>query len=277
VTLSVTSSEKFDVGAAMIKTPAASSSSGEASLETRDAREVCVRHGWVGRRVFQQDRHDLCEAPLEEEPAIENEVPEGETPEEEVVENAADRRRQRAERRRQGLPSKKTVPVRKLTQAELAAGRAELHALGADAPYWRPKTRGDCSKVPRPCPYVACSKHLYLDVAETGSLIFNFPHLEPDEMPPDCSCALDLAARGGMTLEDIADVTNLTRERIRQMERRALEQRARPAALELGLGVEDAAAAGTRHHVGPGEDLVESGVDGEVPSDVAALLAGGDG
>ena len=181
----------------------------------------------------------------------------------------------RASARRRGIPPKKTLAVRRITQVELAAGRAELQALGGNEPYERPKTRGDCTNVPRPCPYVACKYSLYLDVSETGSIILNFPHLEPGEMPADQSCALDLAERGAMTLEEIAVVTNLTRERIRQVELKALNRRARPAAVAMGLGPEDAAAIGGRHCVGPGADLEETGVEGAVPSDVATILGNG--
>lgn len=258
--------------------------------EPLDKREVCGLHGWVGRRAFLRDRHDLCEAPVEattdddtdddveiELPAIEAPEERGEIEvaddEEEEVE-APSPRWSRASARRRGIPPKKTVAVRRITQVELDAGRAELRILGADAPYDRPKTRGDCAQVARPCPYVACSKNLYLDISETGSIILNFPHLDPGEMPADQSCALDLADRGGMTLEEIAVVTNLTRERIRQVELKALIRRARPAAMALGLGADDAAAAGSRRQVGPGQDLAETGIDGELPSDIATILAG---
>jgi hypothetical protein len=124
---------------------------------------------------------------------------------------------------------------------------------------------------------VACKYSLYLDVSETGSIILNFPHLEPGAMPAEQSCALDLADRGAMTLEDIAVVTNLTRERIRQVESKALVRRARTAAVAMGLGPDDAAALGGRHRVGPGADLEETGVEGAVPSDVATLLSSGGG
>jgi len=255
------------------------------SLSDTDKREVCPVHGWVGCRAFQLDRHDLCEAPRDAASADHEEERVGDSTFDEEHEDTSDDveieadppRWSRAAARRRGIPSKKTLAVRRITQLELAAGRAELQALGANGPYKRPMTRGDCAQVPRPCPYVACKYSLFLDVSDTGSIILNFPHLEPGQMPPHQSCALDLAERGAMTLEDIAVVTNLTRERIRQVELKALVRRARPAAVAMGLGPEDAAALGARHHVGPGADLEETGIEGAVPSDVATILGSGGG
>ena len=274
------------------------------SLSENDKREVCPIHGWVGRRVFQRDRHDLCEAPKENLPedddsddelaadvspiavdladddfGADEDVAEDDD-EDEVDDDEEDHARTdvpqgRPSARQRGVPSKKTLAVRRITQLELAAGRAELKAIGADEPYERPTTRGDCKRIPRPCPFIACKYSLYLDVSETGSIILNFPHLEPGEMPAEQSCALDLADKGPMTLEDIAVVTNLTRERIRQVELKALVRRARPAAVAMGLGPEDAAALGTRHKVGPGADLEETGIEGAIPSDIATILSGG--
>jgi len=81
----------------------------------------------------------------------------------------------------------------------------------------RPRTRGECEEGDRPCPWVACKYHLYLDVnPETGSIKLNFPDLEVWEMKE--TCALDIADRGGATLEVVGATMNLTRERIRQME-----------------------------------------------------------
>lgn len=82
--------------------------------------------------------------------------------------------------------------------------------------HWRPKTRADCAKVPRPCPYVACRYHLYIDVhPNTGNIKLNFPGREVWEI--EHSCALDIADEGGLALEDVGAVCGLTRERIRQM------------------------------------------------------------
>jgi hypothetical protein len=495
------------------------------SLSETDKREVCPLHGWVGRRAFQQDRHDLCEAPTDDLPPeddvagdpikaddeddvhVDDDLEDGDEDEDEDEDGDEDDdggrvltlgeeapRWSRASARRRGIPPKKTLAVRRITQVELASGRAELQAIGADGPYDRPRTRGHCQWCPvcqlvrdgesngldraalralsrdpvrrddqkeshvgssvhvpdgdgvsdtsnlaaerkhdelrlpssgkrlreveardvtdadlsallsddqalrgperhqlqelrrpgnhgmpgvearlravpsgrgasseseayvgaqkferelrrserrvgdlqaagakqkeqspthggrkdeaargmeradrnrtlddqgtssarlgrlacghriaevihrsRPCVFAACKYSLYLDVSETGSIILNFPHLEPGQMAADRSCALDLAERGPMTLEEIAVVTNLTRERIRQIELKALIRRARPAAEEMGLGPEDAAAAGTRHHVGPGADLEETGIEGAVPSDVATILGSGGG
>lgn len=82
---------------------------------------------------------------------------------------------------------------------------------------YRPQTRGECRTIPRPCPYTSCLHHLYLDVnEETGAIKFNFPHLEVWEMSETCS--LDVADHGGVTLEAVGAIFNLTRERIRQVE-----------------------------------------------------------
>jgi hypothetical protein len=82
--------------------------------------------------------------------------------------------------------------------------------------HWRPQVRADCADVPRPCPYVSCRYSLYLDVSSYGAIQFNFPNKEPHEMGE--SCALDAAEAGGMTLSEVGDRLDVTRERIRQIE-----------------------------------------------------------
>jgi hypothetical protein len=90
--------------------------------------------------------------------------------------------------------------------------------------YWRPRTREECKYIPRPCPYVMCRWHLYLDVNPNGSITLNWPGYAPWDIP-NCGCALDLAEQNGeqgMTLEAIGIELNITRERVRQIEQRAL-------------------------------------------------------
>ena len=87
----------------------------------------------------------------------------------------------------------------------------------------RPQTRKSCQQVPRPCPYVGCKYNLYLDVnPATGTIKLNFPRLDPHEMGE--SCALDLAGHGGLTLLEVGEVLNLSRERIRQIQDEAVRK-----------------------------------------------------
>lgn len=103
--------------------------------------------------------------------------------------------------------------------------RMRLEGAEVDA-YDRPQTRGDCLQgehAQRPCPFVGCGFNLYLDVNPlTGSVKLNFPDIEPWEMVH--SCALDVADEGGDTLENVGHHLNLTRERVRQVEQRALDR-----------------------------------------------------
>lgn len=101
-----------------------------------------------------------------------------------------------------------------------AASRGELLEV---MEYDRPQTRADCIHSPRPCLFVSCRYHLYLDVnPETGSIKVNFPDKEVWELEE--TCALDVAERGGVTLEEVGAIMNLTRERIRQVEVRGLQK-----------------------------------------------------
>ncbi|MFT3698282.1 MAG: sigma factor-like helix-turn-helix DNA-binding protein [Kofleriaceae bacterium] len=119
-------------------------------------------------------------------------------------------------RPRRTRPRARTIAARRLTNVELRQVEDSL-VEQAD----RPRTRAECSNEQRPCPWVSCKHHLYLDVnPRTGSIKLNFPDLEPWELQH--TCALDVADDGGHTLEEVGDITNLTRERIRQLEMRGL-------------------------------------------------------
>lgn len=107
----------------------------------------------------------------------------------------------------------RTISIRRLSKAELNRGREQY----PESDYWRPASRGDCAEMDRPCPFVGCKYHLYIDVHPVrGSIKVNFPDVEVWEMTE--TCALDIADRGGITLEDVGQIMNLTRERVRQLE-----------------------------------------------------------
>lgn len=131
--------------------------------------------------------------------------------------NAYHRGAPRRENRSRSLPD-----VRHTSRVALRIIRAQadedMLSVGA---FFSPVTRGDCERVPRPCPFVSCRWNLYLDVSRRGTVKVNFPDLEPGEMPADASCALDIADAGGATLEQVGAVLNMTRERVRQIEQEA--------------------------------------------------------
>jgi hypothetical protein len=126
-------------------------------------------------------------------------------------------REQRRSRRKRAIRAR-TISVKRMTKRELELGRM-LYPESEDNE--RPRTRAECGDAPRPCPFVSCQHHLYLDVsARTGAIKLNFPDLEVWDMTE--TCALDVADRGGTTLEEVGAIMNLTRERIRQVEVKGL-------------------------------------------------------
>jgi hypothetical protein len=130
-------------------------------------------------------------------------------------------REQRRSRRKRAIRAR-TISVKRMTKRELELGRL-LYPEMEDIE--RPVVRADCANGARPCPFVSCKHHLYLDVsARTGAIKLNFPDLEVWEMTE--TCALDIADRGGTTLEEVGAIMNLTRERIRQVEVKGLAKMA---------------------------------------------------
>src|SRR6478735_8409380 len=125
-------------------------------------------------------------------------------------------REQKRSRRKRDVRAR-TISIKRMTKRELEFGRL----LYPETDYDKPRTRAECADGPRPCPFISCKHHLYVDVSpRTGAIKLNFPDLEVWELAE--SCALDVADRGGTTLEDVGAIMNLTRERIRQVEVKAL-------------------------------------------------------
>ncbi len=114
----------------------------------------------------------------------------------------------------------RTISMKRMSKREMVRARQEVDGYA----YSRPTHRAEClhgAFATRPCPYVACKFHLYLEVnPRTGSIKMNFLDKEPWELSE--TCALDVADRGGVTLEEVGGWLNLTRERVRQLEVHAL-------------------------------------------------------
>lgn len=131
----------------------------------------------------------------------------------EHVDAFAGDRKVRRRRRNPKVPRPRTVVGAQAVQRgahKVVRGRAHDE-------YDRPRVRGDCVGAIRPCPWVSCRHHLYLDVnPDTGAIRLTFPDLEPWELKHTCS--LDVAEFGGITLEEVGQIVNVSRERIRQVE-----------------------------------------------------------
>ncbi|MDX6479491.1 MAG: hypothetical protein QOG85_1 [Gaiellaceae bacterium] len=124
--------------------------------------------------------------------------------------------------RRKRVVRARSISVKRIPKREIELGRA-LYPTDEHEDVQRPVTRADCVDGVRPCPFVSCAHHLYLDVsARTGAIKLNFPDLEPHELAE--SCSLDIADGGGATLERVGEIMNLTRERIRQVEAGGMAQ-----------------------------------------------------
>ena len=125
------------------------------------------------------------------------------------------------ERRRSKTMSRKEMARDLRRRRLLGEVDPEESSLLAELSGNRPRSRSDCVNSPRPCVFVSCKYNLYLDVnPETGSIKLNFPDKEIWEL--EYTCALDVAEKGGITLEEVGEIMNLTRERIRQVETRGL-------------------------------------------------------
>lgn len=191
-----------------------------------DRRELCPVHGWVGRRAFRRDHHHACAlgdpTKIASNGKIDRVEPADRDDDVPRVQVGNGRRRVR----NPALRRARTIARKHLTHGYM---EAEAHKLDhfmssrayAEAIAGRPKTRADCAGGARPCPWVSCTKHLYLDVnPATGTIKFNFPDRDFDALRATCS--LDVADDGSHTLEEVGEFMNLTRERVRQVEVRGL-------------------------------------------------------
>ena len=97
----------------------------------------------------------------------------------------------------------------------------------------RPKTRADCEAGIRPCPWVGCRHHLFLNPDAKGNLHFPFGQDEDALLSMAETCSLDVAARGAQPLESLARMYGQSRQNLDQIVGRALGK-LREAASHVG-------------------------------------------
>ncbi len=174
-------------------------------------------------------------------------------------------------------PELSTRPTAR-TENVYRMGKRKLAMLAEEVPddvhVERPKTRGDCVSMERPCPFVGCKYHLYLNVNRSGSISFEFPDLEVWELID--TCALDVAEEtvetvgptgngegSGVTLERVGLILNLTRERVRQIEVSGLAKLRRKANVLREFVDGDVRAKFRTHHQEDADDADEELEDDE--------------
>lgn len=87
-----------------------------------------------------------------------------------------------------------------------------------------------------PCPLVTCRHNIFLDVKGSGGLQMNFPYQTVEDLAPDqdtCVLAIARKTRKGLTLEEVGELLNVTRERIRQIEVKAIKKLMKSSGLDL--------------------------------------------
>jgi hypothetical protein len=140
-----------------------------------------------------------------------------------------------AQPRRSGHRAK-TVSA-KISRAKLVKLKRENAASLSAYPGARlpamPRTLGDCISrfgLTDPCPYARCRHHLGVDVlvsqlGKAPSLKINFPEAEAvTDLRNTCSLRSAMLNPDGQTLEEVAKRMNVTRERARQIEYKALRK-----------------------------------------------------
>lgn len=87
----------------------------------------------------------------------------------------------------------------------------------------RPRTRGACATMPRPCPFVSCRYHLAHDWIQPkhGPRPTDDDLVERIESAQD-SCCLDVADRGEKSAREVALAAGVRRQRIDQVLEKAL-------------------------------------------------------
>lgn len=91
---------------------------------------------------------------------------------------------------------------------------------GFQYPLVRPKKRGDCAEMPRPCPYATCRYSLLVEITDSGRLVDRTNGGDISLIKE--TCALDIADRGAHTIFDVGDIMGIAKSRAGQISDGAL-------------------------------------------------------
>jgi hypothetical protein len=124
-------------------------------------------------------------------------------------------------RARTGRLRSVTLDAKRLSKRALDQGRLLYPIEEHEWAEGRPRSYELCEAIGLgsviPCPFVSCRSHLYLDVdRQSGNIRISRPDLDPTDLPE--TCGRRVSAKGGITLEALGAATNITRERVRQIE-----------------------------------------------------------
>lgn len=133
------------------------------------------------------------------------------------------------------------------------------HASDPETPSLRPRTRGDCVSRLRPCPFISCRHHLFIEVMPSGSIKMAFGDGVDTLVSMAETCSLDVADRGEHDMGKIGRYLGVTPARIQQEVSQALAK-LRAHADEQNVNLED-----MLHHI-----VGDS--DGPLPMDMMATL-----
>jgi transposase-like protein len=102
----------------------------------------------------------------------------------------------------------------------------------------RPTLRSECRHASRPCPWVSCEEHALL-AAVSGPLGSELTDDQLTDLLAEMpySCLADIVEERTLTLDEVAAVMGVTRERVRQLEEKGLT-RLRFRAPRVGLTAE---------------------------------------
>lgn len=112
----------------------------------------------------------------------------------------------------------RTLNLRRESKRSLALVREEHLA------YTRPRARRDCEGQHRPCPFVTCRHHLFLEVKGNGNIKLNHGAVELEQLVHTCSLDVASARPEGLTQDEVGLLLNLARNRVQQIEESAVRK-----------------------------------------------------